>query len=226
MALGGPAEAAKLINGKNIRKGTVRSKQIKNRSLQTYDLSRSAVASLMRTPVNSIGSTQIIGGAVTGEKLAAASVNSATVADESLGAIDLAPDSVGRSEVADRAIGGFEIANNAVSGNELVDGGMNARDIGAFNGSFTFDFGSLAAGTCLSTEQDVLPIRAVDPLPVVTDDVVVVGTPAGWPAGLTLTAAPAAATKIAVHVCNVTDAVEPIDPPSLVYRYLTFDSPA
>ena len=39
VALGGPAQAKHLINGKDIRKGTVRSAQIKDKSLTTRDLS-------------------------------------------------------------------------------------------------------------------------------------------------------------------------------------------
>ena len=40
VALGGPAQARKLINGADIRKGTVRSAQIKDRSLTERDLSQ------------------------------------------------------------------------------------------------------------------------------------------------------------------------------------------
>ena len=42
VALGGPAEAARLINGKLIKRGTIRSAQVKDRSLTTRDLSSAA----------------------------------------------------------------------------------------------------------------------------------------------------------------------------------------
>ena len=40
VALGGPAQAARLIDGDDIRKGTVGSKQVKDRSLKPRDLSK------------------------------------------------------------------------------------------------------------------------------------------------------------------------------------------
>ena len=43
IALGGPAQARKLINGADIRKGTVRSAQIRDGSLTARDLSSAAV---------------------------------------------------------------------------------------------------------------------------------------------------------------------------------------
>jgi hypothetical protein len=64
-AVGGPAEAARLINGKLIRKGTVSSKQVKDRSLTTRDLSRSAYATLRAIPEGSVGAAQLTPGAVT-----------------------------------------------------------------------------------------------------------------------------------------------------------------
>jgi hypothetical protein len=43
VALGGPAQAKHLINGKDIRKGTVGGVQIKDKSIATRDLSTSTV---------------------------------------------------------------------------------------------------------------------------------------------------------------------------------------
>ena len=54
LALDGPAQARKLINGADIRKGTVRSAQIKDRSLTERDLSAAAVRILQATPDGSI----------------------------------------------------------------------------------------------------------------------------------------------------------------------------
>ena len=50
VALGGPAQAARLINGSDIKKGTVGSKQVKDRSIEPRDLSRRAVRALTATP--------------------------------------------------------------------------------------------------------------------------------------------------------------------------------
>ena len=63
VAVGGPAEAARLIG----------SKQVKNRSLKTEDLSRKAVKTLQRTPRRSVGERALADGGVTTPKLRASS---------------------------------------------------------------------------------------------------------------------------------------------------------
>ena len=50
VALGGPATAARLIDGSDIEKGTIGSKQVQDRSLKSRDLSRRAIRSLTATP--------------------------------------------------------------------------------------------------------------------------------------------------------------------------------
>jgi len=59
VAVGGPAEAARLIG----------SKDVKNGSLKTEDLSRKAVKSLQETPRRSVGERQLRDGAVATAKL-------------------------------------------------------------------------------------------------------------------------------------------------------------
>ena len=55
------------------------------------------------------------------------------------------------------------------------------------------------------------------------DHIVLVTPPASFPDdALALSAAPSAATKIRVRICNLNDAGA-IDLPSLTYRYISFD---
>ena len=231
VALGGPAEAARLINGKLIKPGTIRSAQVKDRSLSTRDLSSAAARSLMRTPAGSIGGAQLAAGAVTGDRLAASSVGSATVADDSLTAADLAAGSVGnselatsavtRSKIASNGVGQSEITASAVTSSEIADGLLTGRDVGTFSGSFTLDFPLVAANRCTFLETDVTAVVAGADI---TDDAIVVTPAAGWPDDLTIVARPVSATRIRLSVCNANgDTVAtPADPPSQAFRYVAF----
>jgi hypothetical protein len=122
VALGGPAEARRLIDGKLLKKGSVTTKAIKDRTLVTRDLSRRTIKALQQTPAGSVTEAKIAGGAVTPGKLA--------------------PGAVGPSAIAGNAIGGGHIA----------DGSLTARDIARFSGRFSIDLPAVAPDECWSGE--------------------------------------------------------------------------
>jgi hypothetical protein len=76
IALGGPAEAQRLLG-----RGDVNSRIVKDRSLKTRDLSRSTVRALRSTPNGSISSVKLANGAVTPGKLGAGAVGSGAIAE-------------------------------------------------------------------------------------------------------------------------------------------------
>ena len=80
VALGGPAQAKRVIDGASIRRGTITTKQIKNGSVAKADLSKAAVRSLTATPASSVRSAQIVDGQVLAPDLGAGSVGQAQLA--------------------------------------------------------------------------------------------------------------------------------------------------
>jgi hypothetical protein len=94
VALGGPAEAQRLL-----AKGSVTSLSVKNRSLKLHDLSRKTVRKLRETRNNSITEAKLANGSVTAGKLA--------------------PGAVGTAAIADGSILGADIANGALSAAQL-----------------------------------------------------------------------------------------------------------
>jgi hypothetical protein len=229
VALGGPARAARLIDGGDIEKGTITSKQVKDRSLGQRDLSKRTIGRLTATPAGSIDEAKLADAAVTTRVLAPGSVLTGSIADNSVTAADLASSSVGADEVADTAVGQAEIRNNGVGaseiadqsidGGEIIDGGLLARDVGRFSGTLIVDFSALAAGECqgaavTGTQAD---IENAD----ISNDVVLVSAGADWPVKLTYGAAGSAAPdQFLIYACNPTNAAEPIDPPGVTFRYL------
>src|SRR3954447_4302435 len=101
VALGGPAQAARLITGG----------QVKDHSLQAKDLSRKAVRSLRKTPANSVTTRALRNSAVSNAKLANGAVTAAKVAPATIGGAQLAPSAVGNAQVGDGAITGAKIAD-------------------------------------------------------------------------------------------------------------------
>ena len=122
VALGGPAEAQRLLG-----KGDVNSRVVKDRSLQSRDLSRRAVRQLRETPNMSITEAKIANGAITPGKLGAG------------------------------AVGSPAIAESAVNGTHVANGSLTAADLGRFWGRFRSTIGPIPVGKCWSGEPAGLP---------------------------------------------------------------------
>lgn len=103
VALGGPAEAQRLLG-----KGSVTSREIKDRSIKLHDVSRDAVRKLRSTENNSITAAKLANGSVTSGKLAPAAVGTAAIADRSIVGADLANGSLSAQQLA-RFWGRFQI---------------------------------------------------------------------------------------------------------------------
>jgi hypothetical protein len=227
VALGGPAQAARLIDGDDIKAGSVGSKQVKDRSLTARDLSKRAVRSLKATANESITADKLRPGAVTTRALAPGSVLTGTVGDDALTAADLASSSVAAEEVADNAVGQTEIRNNGVGaseiadqsidGGEVIDGGLLARDIARFAGTLTVDFTTLGPNDCQAAIVSGTPADLADA--DISGDMIVLVPALDEPIGLTFGTARATATdQFRIFACNPTGGS--IDAPELTFRYL------
>jgi hypothetical protein len=206
VALGGPAQAAKLLNGERIKEGTVASKQIKDRSLKLRDLAPGAVSALTTPPANSVGPVQLAENAVTTRAIAPAAVQTGNVADNSLEAADLATNSAGSDEVADNAIGqseirvngvsASEIADNSIDGGEIVDGALSIRDVARQVGTLEWPIGDLAVNGC---EVKVVPITGIQ----IAGDHVLISPVTRWPDELVYTVnGTNRETDFKVQACN------------------------
>lgn len=221
VALGGPAYAARLINGADIKKGTVRSRQIKDHTIATRDISAAAVKTLEATPNGSVGTIKLADGAVTSDKLATGAVTAAK----------LAASSVGPAQLAGGAVGTGELAPNAVTGAQIADGSLTTADVARFAGRFRItaaDLGTIQPGTCWSGEpQGLAPEHAGADISM---DALLV-TPLGSgldERSLSLTArtsGSSAPSRFVIALCDVTAA--PVTPPAngIAFSYVVFDVP-
>jgi len=205
VALGGPAQAAKLIDGSDIKRGTVGSKQLKDRSIKPRDLGSAAVRMLRSAPDDSITASKLGENSVTTRALAPGSVLTGTVGDNSITSTDLASNSVRAEEVADDAIGqpeirtngvgAAEIAIDAVDGGEVLDGGLSIRDVAREVGTFPLPV-SVSAGTCGTVPVNANGIG-------VRGDFVVIAPTSTWPQSLVYTVnGTGSDTQFKVQVCN------------------------
>jgi hypothetical protein len=205
VALGGPAQARRLIDGKEIRKGTVRSRQIKDHSLATRDLSRAAVRSLRQTPNGSVSSAKLGDGAVIAGKLGPGAVTGAAVADGSL------------------------------TGADILDGTLTTQDVTRYAGRFRVvgtDIGTIQPHTCWHGEPHGLApeLAGAD----ISNDAVFIAPRAGfeerstafsWRTSGPSATDPASASRFVIALCNVTDAAYTPPDTGIAFSYLVFDIP-
>jgi hypothetical protein len=202
IALGGPAQAKKALDGKLLGKGTVTGRAIKNGSVAKADLSKAAVKSLERTPSNSVGSAQIVDGQVLAPDLGAGSVTGTALAPASVTTSKLAPDSIG--------------------GGSVANGSLQTLDIGAFAGAVSVDsFLPFNANPCQAFPAVATPTAGQ---PNINDDVIVVTPPSSWPETLIVTGKPGAGNTIRILACWTGTGPVPTPGPTL-FRYVTFDNP-
>ena len=116
VALGGPAEAQRLIG-----KSSVTSLSVKNRSLKLHDLSRKTVRKLRQTRNNSITEAKLANGSVTAGKLAPGAVGTAAIADRSIVGADIADGALSAAQLG-RFWGRFRIDVPAVGDNTCWSG--------------------------------------------------------------------------------------------------------
>lgn len=202
-ALAGTATAAKLINGKHIRKGTVTSRAIKDRTLVTRDLSRSAIRSLRRK-LGPIGSGQITDGSIALADLAPGSVDGLRVVDRSLTAGDLVQDTLTATEIGTGAIRDDELGDNAVGNSEIKGSAISRNQLRPNvlrSGRVTLDFGTVAAGEC--AEQTAPGADYEIPAGAFTDSAIVVGAPANLPPGLVVAGRSPTGDDLVVQLCNL-----------------------
>ena len=207
VALGGPAQARKLVDGKLLRKGSVTSRAIKNGSLATADLSKAAVSSLMSTPVNSVRTQQILDGQVL--------------------APDIGAGAVGTGQLGAGAVTASRLAADSVGGGSVANGSLQTVDIGSFAGAIVTDFRPFDTGPnrCQSAEAAAAPTGGQ---PNIADDVVAVSPPSGWSDLINVTGKPAPNNGIRIVACWMPDtnpSGQEGDPGPTVFRYVTFDSP-
>ena len=169
VAVGGPAEAARLIG----------SKQVKNRSLRTEDLSRKAVKTLQRTPQRSVGERQLADAGVTTPKLGDGAVTAVKIAPATVGGSQLAAGAVGSRELRAGGVGGPQLADGAVNGAKVADGSLDARDVARFSGRFRVTVPAVASQDCWSGEP--VGLAAEQAVADISGDLVLVTPDSAWP---------------------------------------------
>ena len=213
VALGGPAEARRLITGK----------QVKDRSLEARDLTRKAVRELRVTPRASVGERALVDAAVTNAKLRDGGVTAVKLAPAAVGSAQLAPGAVGTRELRAGAAGAAQIADGAVTGAEVADGSLDARDITRFAGRFRVSVPAVPQGECWSGEPVGLAAEQTDA--DISGDLVLVTPDDAWPERqLSFTVRNSAnQSRFVLAGCNAT--LTDTEPVEAGFRYAVVDLP-
>jgi hypothetical protein len=212
VALGGPAQAAHLINGKLLKKGTVTGKAIKDRSLGVRDLSKPAIRKLQNLPSGSVTETKLANGAVTPGKLA--------------------PGAVGSAAIAAGGVASGNLAGGAVGSPQVADSSLTARDIARYSGRFSLDVPPIPAGQCWSREPVLDALAGAN----INGDIVEVTPDSAWPRlkvdatheyALSLTVYNSAAPdRFVLSACNPSNTVTlPAAATRVAFAYAVIDVP-
>jgi hypothetical protein len=133
--LGGPAWAAGLISGSQLKNGSITSKKIGRGQIKSVNLAADAVHS-----------TNLAAGAVQSTNLAAGAVQNSNLAAGSVASSNLANQAVGTSKLANSAVTGAQLANGAVTASSVAPGSLTAADVAP--GTFL-----AATGTAANSNQ-------------------------------------------------------------------------
>jgi hypothetical protein len=210
VALGGPAQAKRLVNGGDIKKGTVRSKQIKDGTIAMRDINRTVRRQLTETPKNSITEPMLTDGAVTVNKLANGSVTG--------------------PKLAAGVVGAGNLADGAVTGAKIADGSLTTNDVARFAGRFRItqqNLGTINPHACWTGEpQGLAPeLAGAD---ISGDALLVTPLGAGYDERLMLTvrtSGSAQPSRFVIALCNPTDNAIATSTNGLAFSYVVLDVP-
>jgi hypothetical protein len=231
VALDGPATAARLIDGKHIKRNSITSKQVRNGSLSASDLSRKARASLRKTPERSIAARHLQNHAITGDKLAGGAVDGRVIADGSITGFDLGAGLIGAGHIAPGAVTATKLADGSIGADAIADGSLTTADLGDFAGTVTIDFKPFGINECQTAEVNPVP-TAPGAGAQINDDVILVTPQAGFSDVITVSGTPGVNNTLRIIACRVgkdtrpgRNPDDPIDPPPAQFFYLGIDQP-
>jgi hypothetical protein len=229
VAFDGPATAARLVDGGSIRPNSITSRQVRNRTLGTQDLSKKAMTTLRATPTGSVGTKQLGAKSVDASKIVDGAVGSGAIADKTVGANDLADGAVGPVQLSMGAVMSSKLADGAVSSAAVADGGLQTRDIGDFHGAVSVDFKPFLPNSC-QVAADIPPQpSAPGQGNVISDDAITVSPAAGWPDPIIVTGYPGAGNTLRIVACRIgsdpTKSPDVLDPTDTTFQYVAFDQP-
>lgn len=228
VALGGPATAARLIDGATIKKNSITNRQVRNRTLGVQDLSKSAVKTLQTSPSRSVGTKALADKAVDATKIAPGAVGNSHLAAKAVDGSKLADGAVGSSQLGTDAVTSAKVADGAIGAAAIADGGLQSRDVGDFYGSVSVPFGDFKANECKVVPINAQPSAAGQSNSIADDIVAVSPTTSGWPDPIIVTANPGANNTVRIIACRIGGSTSPddvISTPTTTFYYVAFDTP-
>jgi hypothetical protein len=224
VALGGPAQAQKLLVGSGdlkedavtsraIRDGAVRSKElrtgavasgdVRDRSLRVQDLGRGAVGRLTATSPGSVGELQLLDGAVTAPKLAASSVTTGAIALGAVTGANIQDGTIGVDDLGRNSVGDGKIRNGTIGKEDIGRQAVGVQELAGTSGAGVIPGGTPVTGGCTAgVDVAVAPAPAAQDSVGVLDDVVLGGRTQAWPAEVALRVQPVAPGTVRAFACT------------------------
>ena len=134
---------------------------------------------------DTVGSSDIIDGAVMNVDLGADAVDASKILDGSIGTAD----------IADGSVTGSDVAPDSLTGSDIADHAVGVRDLKGSDHHENISVGAVAAGRCVTTTKPAAGAKAGDAAVLTTDGPI--------PSGMVIFAQRATINHVQIKVCNM-----------------------
>lgn len=117
------------VNSKSVVDGSLRGKDVKDRSIGVSDIGNNAVRSAQLQD-GSIAGLDIAADAISAIQIVADAIGAAEIAADAVGALEIATDAVTATEIANNAVDSIEIKANAVGSAKLSNNSVERSELG------------------------------------------------------------------------------------------------
>jgi hypothetical protein len=137
---------------------TIQDNKIANTTISLGKLTASAIASLQTTPANSINSSHIQDGTITGGDIAATTITATNIANETITKFQIAPNAITNDKIASSAVLAIHIGNGVVNSSHIQTGTILGEDISAG----TINLSNLSASAIASLQSVTIPANSIN----------------------------------------------------------------
>jgi hypothetical protein len=147
---------------------TIQDNKIANSTISLGKLTAGAITSLQTTPANSINSSHIQDGTITGGDIAATTITATNIANETITKFQIAPNAITNDKIASSAVLAIHIGNGVVNSSHIQTGSILGEDISAG----TINLSNLSASAIASLTTITIPTNSINSSHIINGSII------------------------------------------------------